>query len=200
MNSSNNLPSWIPSQLYNKALELQELCKQLQYPGTIICDPTSVNFALNVGTSYTTTFTASKNPLARIMMELIRTSTKQIFPVYVPVTVNTPWEKCFVEITTAYRKATTKETYNRIHALAYGYHLEALLLDNPYYRKPIKANRLKAWKRTYILFNAIGYQQIYYTEKLTLKTIGELSETRFNKLVDFCRWYKSQGILMEQNS
>ena len=89
MNSPNNLPSWIPSQLYNKAHELQELCKQLQYPGTVIINPTGINFVLNIGTSYTTAFTASKDPLARIMMELIHTSSKQIFPVHVPVTITT---------------------------------------------------------------------------------------------------------------
>jgi len=76
--------------------------------------------------------------------------------------------------------------YNWIHCLAYGYHLEALLLEKPDHDKSIKASRIKAWTRTYQLFKAIGYEQIYQTKKLTLKHIGDMSEAKFNQLVDFC--------------
>ncbi|CAG8745812.1 6568_t:CDS:2 [Ambispora leptoticha] len=163
MSLPNNLPSWITPRLYYKACKLQELCKQLQYTGTILCDASSTNFILNIDQSYAAPAN-NNDPLGQIKAELIRTTPSKIHSVTVSATVTTPEQ-----------------------ALAYGYHLGALLIDNPYSRHKIKINQLRAWKRTYHLFNAIGYEQIYRTQTITLKTIGELSETHFNRLIDFCR-------------
>ena len=90
--------------------------------------------------------------------------------------------------------------YNQIYCLAYSYHLGALLLEKPDHNKSIKASRIKAWTRTYRLFKAIGYEQIYRTKKLTLKHISNMSGAKFNQLVDFCEWYKSRENFVEQNS
>ena len=178
MNPPQDLPTWIAPQIYYKALELQDLCKQLQHPGTIICEAASTTLILDTERSYAlpSTSISSDDPLNKIKIDLIYKDPSQIFPVTVPMPVTDTWEHCYTKTSEAYRTVASPSNYNRIQCLAYGYHLGALLLDNPEYDKPIKASRTKAWIRTYKLFKAIGYEQIYQTKKLTLKQIGDLSK------------------------
>ncbi|CAG8714047.1 8385_t:CDS:2, partial [Ambispora leptoticha] len=133
MNPPQDLPSWIAPELYCKVYELQELCHHMQYPGTIMCDSKSANLLLDLKQSYT----------------------KKFF-VTIPMTATTSWEQYYKEISARFRTTTDQHTYNRIYALAYGYHLGALILKKPRHVKSIKAHRLRSFRRTYRLFHAVG--------------------------------------------
>ena len=89
MNPPQDLPTWIAPQIYYKALELQDLCKQLQHPGTIICEAASTTLILDTERSYAllSTSISSDDSLNKIKMDLIYKDPSQIFPVTVPIPV-----------------------------------------------------------------------------------------------------------------
>jgi len=89
MNPPQDLPTWIFLQIYYKALELQDLCKQVQHPGTIICEANSTTLILNMETLYMLSTTCNDDLLTKIKMDLLNTTPNQIFPVTVPMTINT---------------------------------------------------------------------------------------------------------------
>ena len=89
MNPPQDLPTWITLQIYYKALELQNLCKQIQHPDTIICEANSTTFILNIETLYMLPTTCNDDLLTKIKIDLLNTTPSQIFSVTVPMTINT---------------------------------------------------------------------------------------------------------------
>ena len=144
MNPPQDLPIQVTLQIYYKALELQDLCKQIQHPDTIIYEAYNTTFILNMKTLYMLPTTCNNDLLTKIKMNLLNTTPNQIFSVTVPMTINTSQENCYTKIIKKYWLIACPSNYNQIHCLAYGYHLGALLLEKPDHDKSIKASRIKA--------------------------------------------------------
>jgi hypothetical protein len=124
-------PTWLNSQIYKKVCELQHLCIQLYYTGTIIVD--SNNTTIIQDTEHTCSIpaglnnqiTSFGNPMEIIKADLVPRGNDQIFPVSVPTEPDP--NKCFTILLRKYKKATDRKNYNRINALVYAFHIGALL-------------------------------------------------------------------------
>ncbi|RIB00915.1 hypothetical protein C2G38_2232451 [Gigaspora rosea] len=125
----------------------------LQYTETIIVDPNNVTImqddshTYTIPADHTRSITTFADPMAAIKDDLVRYSTDQIFPVYVPMTINSDPNTCFKEIYWRYKEATCHTNYNRIYALAYAFHMGSILWNNrSSITEPIGDNQVKTFK------------------------------------------------------
>ena len=124
-------PTWLNSQIYEKMCELQHLCTQLQYTGTIIIDPDNTTIiqdtehTCSIPAGFNNQIAPFGNSIEMIKADLVSRGNDQIFPVSVP-TESDP-NKCFTILLRKYKKATDRKNYNRINALAYAFYMGALL-------------------------------------------------------------------------
>ncbi|RIB20591.1 hypothetical protein C2G38_2303382 [Gigaspora rosea] len=186
-------PIWLHPQLYQKVCELQQLCNRLQYTGTIIVDPNNVTImqddshTCTILADHARNITTFVDPMATIKDDLVCCSADQIFPVHVPMTINSDPNTCFREIYQRYKEATRHTNYNRIHALAYAFHMGSILWNNrSSITKPIGNNQVKTFKRVFYLFTICGYEQIYRTHRLKVKDFNDINKKNFAELVNFC--------------
>src|ERR1041384_5527264 len=184
-------PTWLNSQIYEKMCELQHLCTQLQYTGTIIVDPDNTTIiqdtehTCSIPTGLNNQIISFGNSMEIIKADLVPCGNDQIFLVSVPTEPDP--NKCFTILLRKYKKATDRKNYNRINALAYAFHMGVLLW---YHKDDIKTTigrtQSKIYKRVFYLFQKRGYDHIYRTSHIKVKDFNDINVHDFDILINFC--------------
>jgi hypothetical protein len=187
-------PTWMDTEIYRKARELQRLCSQLQYSGTIICEPSGTTIIQDSDhtcriPAALPTPTAQMSRIDALKIDLLNTVPHEITPVDVPMTTKETWITCFNQIKAKYNKAIANK--QKCQILAYAFHLGNLLQCKKEAQKvDIGSTRRKVWTRVHLLFSQIGYDQIYRTNELVLKDLDKMTVPELNEIIRFCRHYR----------